>query len=78
MGCSSFIVNAAITFFFFICGIFYYNVPSLYFISETGFSDSDVLLKTIQFLGFGIVTVAVFCAVSKIFSLRYAEMLGKD
>lgn len=74
----SFIVNAAITLFFFICGIFYYNVPSLYFISETGFSDSDVLLKTIQFLGFGIVTVAVFCAVSKIFSLRYAEMLGKD
>lgn len=74
----SFIVNAAITLFFFICGIFYYNVPSLYFISETGFSGFDVLLKTIQFLGFGIVTAAVFCAVSKIFSLRYAEMLGKD
>ncbi len=74
----SFIVNAAITFFFFICGIFYYNVPSLYFISETGFSDSDVLLKTIQFLGCGIITAAVFCVVSKFFSLRYAEMLGKD
>lgn len=74
----SFIVNAAITFFFFICGIFYYNVPSLYFISETGFSDSDVLLKTIQFLGCGIITAAVFCIVSKFFSLRYAEMLGKD
>lgn len=74
----SFIVNAAITLFFFICGIFYYNVPSLYFISETEFSGFDVLLKTIQFLGFGIVTVAVFCVVSKIFSLRYAEMLGKD
>lgn len=74
----SFIVNAAITFFFFICGIFYYNVPSLYFISETWFSDSDVLLKTIQFLGCGIITAAVFCVVSKFFSLRYAEMLGKD
>lgn len=74
----SFIVNAAITFFFFICGIFYYNVPSLYFISETGFSDSDVLLKTIQFLGCGIITAAVFCVVSNFFSLRYAEMLGKD
>lgn len=74
----SFIVNAAITFFFFICGIFYYNVPSLYFISETGFSDSDVLLKTIQFLGCGIITAAVFCVVSKFFSLRYAEMLGKE
>lgn len=74
----SFIVNAAITFFFFICGIFYYNVPSLYFISETVFSDSDVLLKTIQFLGCGIITAAVFCVVSKFFSLRYAEMLGKD
>lgn len=74
----SFIVNAAITLFFFICGIFYYNVPSLYFISETGFSGFDVLLKTIQFLGCGIVTAAVFCAVSKIFSLRYAELLGKD
>lgn len=74
----SFIVNAAITLFFFICGIFYYNVPSLYFISETGFSDSDVLLKTIQFLGCGIITAAVFCVVSKFFSLRYAEMLGKD
>ena len=70
----SFIVNAAITFFFFICGIFYYNVPSLYFISETGFSGLDVLL----FFGYGIFASAVFCAVSKIFSLRYAEMLGKD